>query len=334
MKKKSHHNVFNVIVLIPVFSSLAFFGASGLGCIALLLALFILFKEPLNELITHIRSPFKTIYKEIIIPYRYYVLLLPVFAAAFTIIIIFSQLRILFLFIVFITALAVYGLSLFIIAKTGSKHRRFTPLLIKRHVLPDFNFSLYILPFVVAAFSILFITPYQSGTYTSDNQFTSFIDERDYFSHIEYQTSFSTSRIGISRDLLTGSYPGFFFDTDGLPSMGMSETQKSVDFSGFPPFPLKHLMDFFNDVNSGQKLNTNFNNTDRNNIIERLALLVLLFFILPGFLLKSGKDFKLNTIFSGSRRIIRNFRFMDINRNKTLLYNGNERFQKRVQKEA
>ena len=190
------------------------------------------------------------------------------------------------------------------------------------------------IPFAAAALVILFFAPYQGGTYISDNKFTTFIDEQEYYSHIEYQKSFSTSRFGVSRDLTSGSFPGFFFDTDGLPSMGMSESQNSTDFSRFPPFPLKHLMDFFNDVNSGQKLNTDFNNTGGSNIAERLALLVLLFFILPGFLLKSGKDFILNADFSDSRRIIKNFRFMDINRNKTLLYNSNERNFKRFQKEA
>ena len=56
INRKTCKSALFIITLIPVFSSLAFFGAGGIGFAALFIAFFIMFKEPFNELITLISS--------------------------------------------------------------------------------------------------------------------------------------------------------------------------------------------------------------------------------------------------------------------------------------
>jgi hypothetical protein len=331
VKKKSHYR-FNIISLVPVFFSLAFFGAAGIGCAALIFAFFILLKEPIAELaaLTSSYSKDKSqliarIKKEIVSPYKYYLFLLPVFAAAFAIMIVFSQLKLLYLIAVFAAAVFVYFFSFKILLFSGGKRKRFIPVMIIKRRLPEFVFSFYMLPFVIAAFFTLFLSPYQAGSYVSDNKFDVFVDRQDYYAHLTYQSSFSTRQFGSS----SLSFPSFFFEADGLPSMKASTVRQTINKYDFPPFPyqLERLMDFFHSVNSGQKTNTGFSGVG--NIAETLSLLVLLLFVLPGFFIKRKNDYSLKVDFSEFRRINRVFRSADINWNKSMLYNYNERNQKR-----
>ena len=361
VKRKSHNGIFKAAALIPIFSPLAFFGASGLACAALFLALFVLMREPLSDLaspgdarlkdITRAASSFPAAYgktfkqtrltaffKEIVIPslrkslqYRYYALMLFIFAAAFAVIIIFSQLNILFVLAVFAAAFAVFFFTLKILSIDNGKHRKFTPVMIIKRGIPDFAFSVYMLPFAAAVLITIIFTPFMSGSYISNNKFDSFVEEGDYHEHLAFQSSFSTRPIGSSAGFRADS-DGFFFDTDGLPSMKVTASNQSENLHEFPPFPvqLKELMDFFHNVNSGQRTNIGIDITGALvagrlfsiKFAELMSLLVLLLFIGAGFIFKRINDDSLHISFSNFKRIFHKFRMRYINWNKTLLYNG------------
>ena len=319
-KRKVHRSIVNIIPMIPVLSSLSFFGAAGIGSAALLFALFILLKEPLNELVNPpplIKKGrnFKIIYKEIITPYKFYWLFIPVFAAALSILTIFSQLKVLFLIAVSAASFAVFFFSLKIVSFSGVEHKRFNPLMIVRRRFPEFVFPMYILPFVIGAFLTMFFTPFMSGSYDSGNKFDVIVTEQDYYDHLTFQSSFSTRRLG---DASSSSYPAFFYDTDGLVSMNKTGAVQSVKMSDFPNFPLKQLMEFFNNVNNGDIVNSG-KSTGR--IQENLSLLVLLLFIFPGLIFRGKNDGSNDGSFDGLKKNSRKLRSIGINWNNKLLYN-------------
>jgi hypothetical protein len=320
VKRKVHRSIVNIIPMIPVLSSLGFFGAAGIGSAALLFALFILLKEPLNDfvnpppLIKKGRN-FRTIYKEIITPYKFYWLFVPVFAAALSILVIFSQLKVLFLIAVTAASFAVFFFSLKIVSFSGVEHKRFNPLMIVRRRFPEFVFPMYILPFVIGAFLTMFFTPFMSGSYDSGNKFDVIVTEQDYYDHLSYQTSFSTRRLG---DASSSSYPAFFYDTDGIVSMNKTGAAQPVKMSDFPNFPLKQLMEFFNNVNNGDIVNSG-KSTGR--IQENLSLLVLLLFIFPGLIFRGKNDVSNDGAFDGLKKNSRKLHSIGINWNNKLLYN-------------
>ena len=318
-KRKVHRSIVNIIPMIPVLSSLGFFGAAGIGSAALLFALFILLKEPLNELVNPPPSikkeiKMKNIYKEIIAPYKFYWLFIPVFAAAFSILVIFSQLKVLFLIAVTAASFAVFFFSLKIVSFSGVEHKRFNPLMILRRRFPEFVFPMYIFPFVVGAFLAMFFTPFMSGSYDTGNKFESIITEQDYYEHLTYQTSFSTRRLGDS----SASFPAFSYDTDGLVSMNKTGATQSVKMSDFPGFPLKHLMDFFNSVNNGDIVNSD-KSTGR--IQENLSLLVLLLFLFPRLFFREKSDGSNSGALDGLKKNSGKLRSIGINWNNKLMYN-------------
>jgi hypothetical protein len=288
LKRKVHRSIVNIIPMIPVLSSLGFFGAAGIGSAAVLFALFILLKEPLNELVNpppliiKRGKNIKNIYKEIIVPYKYYWLFIPVFAAVLSVLVIFSQLKVLFLIAVTAASFAVFFFSLKIVAFSGVEHRRFNPLMILRRRFPEFVFPMYVLPLVIGAFLAMFFTPFMSGSYDSGNKFDIIVTEQDYYDHLTFQTTFSTRRLGES----SSSFPAFSIDTDGLFYMNKTGAAQSVKMSDFPGFPLKHLMEFFNNVNNGDIVNSG-KSTGR--IQENLSLLVLLLLLFPA-LFSIGKN--------------------------------------------
>jgi hypothetical protein len=328
-KRKIHRSIVNIIPMIPVLSSLGFFGAAGIGSAALLFALFIMLKEPLNDLVNpppliiEHGHKFKTIYKEIIAPYRFYWLFIPVSAAGLSILVIFSQLKLLFLIAVTAASFAVFFISLKIVSFSGVEHRRFNPLMILRRRFPEFVFPMYILPFVIGAFMTMFFTPYMSGSYDTGSKFDVVVTEQDYYEHLTYQMSFSTRKLGAS----SAVYPAFSYDTDGLVSMNKMNAGQSVRMSDFPSFPLKQLMDFFNNVNNGDIVNSG-KSTGR--IQENLSLLVLLLFLFPGlfFMGKSGisggnsGSSSDSGAFDGLKKNSGKSRLMGINWNNKLLYNN------------
>ncbi|MDR0322604.1 MAG: hypothetical protein LBI28_13995 [Treponema sp.] len=332
VKAKSIRGIGNIIVLIPVLSALSFFGAVGIGAAALFFGLFILLKEPLNELVNPVGSRpkeksafFKRLYKEIILPYRLFWAFLPLFASAFAVLVIFSQLKFSFLISVFAASSFVFFVSLKVPSLSIDNHRRFTPVMIMRKQLPEFNFSLYMLPFVLGAFVIMFFASNMSASYSANGKFDSLIEEHDYYEHLAYQASFSTRQLGTS----SAAFPDFSFDKDGLPSINTMSVSQKINLSEFPPFPLKRLMEFFHDVNNSKRTNTS---GSLGGIAEKLSLLVLLLFLLPPLFIKRKDDPSSKIDLSGLRRVSEKLRLPGINLNKSLVYNN--RKTKRDRKDA
>jgi hypothetical protein len=325
-KRKIHRNIVNIVPMVPVLSSLGFFGAAGIGSAALLYGLFILLKEPLNELVnppplTENGQKFNSIYKEIIAPFKYYWFFIPVFAAALSFLVIFSQLKILFLIAVTAASFAVFFFSLKIVSFSGVEHKRFNPLLIMRKRLPEFVFPMYILPFVAGAFFIMFFAPNMSGSYNTGRKFDVSISEQDYYEHLTFQTSFSTRQLGTS----SAAFPSFFVNTDGLVSMNKMSVSQSIKISDYPGFPLKHLMEFFNNVNNGEIIDSG---KSTGKIQENLSLLVLLLFLFPGFLFRRKSENAYGEVSEGLKKNSGKSRLSGINWNNKLLYNNNNLLRK------
>jgi hypothetical protein len=279
--------------MVPVLSSLCFFGAAGIGCAALLFGLFILLKEPLHDLVNPaaqsvkgFKNKMRLFYKEIILPYRYYWLFLPVFFIAFGILIFFSPLTFLFLLILTAVSFAVFFFSLKIVIFSGIEHKRFNPITIIRRRFPQFVFPAYILPFVIGAFLTIFFTPFMSEAISFDKRFDNLVSEEDYLDHIAYQASFSRNQI--NSNYINNDFPSFFFDSEGLVAINPASSKQSVNYNDYPSFPIKHLMDFFSNVNSTESVETSGKSTNFYGVLaENLSLLVLVVFLLPGLILRN-----------------------------------------------
>jgi hypothetical protein len=125
----------------------------------------------------------------------------------------------------------------------------------------------------------------------------------------------------------TANYPAYVLGEDGLPSpANVSAGSSAVKPEDFPPFPLKHLMDFFVSVNTGKRVSPGGGGT-----IEYISI-ILLFFVLPGFFLKGKINFPAKIHFEGLKRFSLKLRWTDINRKKVLLYNGRNTLK--IRKEA
>jgi len=320
VKRKILRGTLLIIPLLPVFSSLAFFSVPGIVCAAILIGFFFLFREPLNDLVilSGLSSEVKTqknniFYREIVKPYRMNYPLLLFFAAALSVILIFSQLKLLFLTAVFFAALLTFFLSSKTLSVKAGNRRRFNPVLIIRNRLPDFSFSIIMMPFAAAVLIVMFLSPYISDSYFSGGQFDTIIDEQDYYAHLIYQASFSTMQLGTSNY----NYPDFTYDEEGLPLVKKTYDSKVIDLEDYPQFPLKNLMAFFNDVNKGGKTS---NRENTGGFTEKLSLLILLIFIIPCLIIKRNDKYKGKVSFSGIKNNTGKKRFIGFNRNKSNVY--------------
>jgi hypothetical protein len=329
VKKKAHHGITAVFALLPAFSCLVFFGACGFAAAALILGLFVCLREPAGEIVKHFSV--KLIYKNVFEPYKIYWLFSSLFAAALAVLVVFTELKLYMLLLTFTASLVVFLLSLKTISLWGSSQRRFVPVMIIRRRLPDFSFSLYMTPFAVAAFIVMFLTPYMPGAYNGGGKFDFLVEERDYFAHLTYQASFSTRQLG-GQD---APYPVYISAEDGLPVMDTNTAGiLNIKLDDFPPFPVKHLMDFLKSVNSGGKAAPN---SGGSRLLENMALLIILLFLLPGLLFNGKTIFSKILLpakgrFAGFKRFAGMLRRTDINRKKVLLYNGSN--NSRIRKDA
>jgi len=329
LKKKTHPGITAVFALVPALSCFAFFGASGFAAAALILGLFICLREPVGELVKH-RS-LKLIYKNVIEPYKMHLPFLAVFAAAIAVTVIFTELKLLVLLPGFIVSVAVFFLSVKTVSLWGNGQRRFVPVMIIRRRLPDFSFSLYMAPLAAAAFVVMLLTPYMPGSFSGGNKFDYLVDEQDYLAHLSYQASFSTRQLGGQGAL----YPAYLSGEDGLPVEDTKYTGlPKINFDDYPPFPVKHLMDFLKNVNTGGKAAPVIG---KGRIFECLPVLILLLFIFSGLLFNSKIVFGKILLpakgrFAGFKKFTGMLRRTDINRKNMLLYNGKDAF--RIRKDA
>jgi len=334
--KKTHNGIMTVFALLPALSCLVFFGACGFAAAALIIGLFVCLREPAGELVKHLSynmnaQKIKLIYKDVIEPYKMYWLFFAAFAAVIAFMVIFTELKLLLLLLTFASSFVVFLLSVKTMSLWGSTQRRFVPVMIIKRHFPDFSFSIYMTPFAAAAFIVMFITPYIPGSFSGGDKFNFLLEERDYHAHLTYQASFSMRQLG-GQD---ASYPAYMPGEDGLP---VADTKSAgipkIKLDDYPPFPVKHLMDFFKSVNSGGKAEPG---TGGSRILENLSLLILLLFILPGLLFNGKIVFSKILLpakgrFAGFKKFAGMLRRTDINRKKMLLYNGKSIF--RIRKDA
>ncbi|MCL2243139.1 MAG: hypothetical protein FWC03_01565 [Treponema sp.] len=329
VKKKFQPGVISIITLLPVLLSLSFFGAPGIAAAALLVGFAVMLREPLYELFLLYRNHRSGIKRKKIFrknfaePYMMHLILLPVFIAALAALTFLTELNYLFMLIIFITVCALFTFAIKTLSLMGGNHRRFSPVLINRKQIMDFNFSLYMLPFTIAAFAVMLLTPNMSGAYVSDGKLNhvNIIDEQEYYAHLIFQSSFSVRQFGSS----SSGYPSYMFDKDGLPVPDPNSVSVSdVNLNSYPPFPLKHLMEFFGNLGSPDKVNRiGYNNQG---MTGNMSLLILLLFILPGlFSIKFIND-RINYMPKGQFAVINRSPGVlygaDISRRKTLLYSA------------
>ncbi|MDR0444638.1 MAG: hypothetical protein LBH44_14670 [Treponema sp.] len=310
IKKNKLWKIKKIILLLPVFSSLAFFGAPGIAAAALLLGLFTVFLELVHELKIANKTQSKEnkavlFLRELFKSFRLYLLVLPLFAAALVTVVMVTEINLIY-------ALAVLSF-LFVITLLSNRflpeesHRRFTPVLIIRRRFPDFAFSVYMIPFTAAAFLAMLFTPSMSGALITNAPVAQTISEQEYYDHLEFQMSFSTRQLSN----LEFHYHDYILDEDGLPSPNAGYIKNNSAGYEFPEFPLKHLMDFMESVNTGNRM---IPGTENRGIVSNLSLLLLLLFIIPVFLPKEKNQFapkRKDKIFSV------NFRWKNIKRKNT-----------------
>jgi len=338
IKRKKTSNLSSLIFLIPLLSSLAFFGAPGIAYAALFFTFFTLLKNLLNEIVISAGSSsgkniknIKGFLKEYILPYIFYWIFLVLFTAALIITAVFSQINKIFLLSFTCAAVIVFLFSEKILSRSHNEHRRFVPVSIVKRNNQSFVFSVYMLPLTAAAFFILFFASYMPASYDTDGQFDTFVNEQDYYDHLNYQFSFSKRQIGAQ----SAVFPGFFFDNDNLISMEIiTEDAFSVNLESYPPFPLNDLMDFFHNVNSGRRMDlsydtpVDFSRPRTALITENLIYIILVLFILSGLFIKRKINYPSKIIFLNLKRTIQGdlqsgkSRIKGINWNKKPLYNS------------
>lgn len=322
VKKMPYNCTVNLLPLTPVLSSLSFFGVSGIISSAVIFGFFILMREPLGDFMKlqadcskDNTQMLKLIKKEIFNPYKLYWPVLPVFIILLGAVIFFSQVNPLFFLAVFIISLFIYLFSCKTMPALAGKRRRFNPVLIIKNRFPDFSFSICISPFVIFSFIIILFIPNLPAQYVSNRNFNIAVNENDYHEHIFYQATFSRRQLGSP----ISSFQNYIYDEYGLPVPGET-ANLTVDYYEYPPFPLQHMADFFNNVKNDANTN-DFRNTSFN--YELIFAVILTLLILSSLFIKSeDNDIKKINI-KHLKKINGNIRFKGINRNKSLLYNNN-----------
>jgi len=339
VRKKAHNGIMQgiapIFAILPVLSCFAFFGACGFAAAALFLGLFVCLREPASELVKHLssnnRRNIKLIFKDAIAPYKAYRIFLAVFSAVMAVIVVFSELKLSLLLLTFAASLLIFLLAVKTMSLWVSGKRRFVPVMIIRRRIPDFSFSMYMAPFAAAALVVMLITPFMAGSYKGGGNFSHFIDENDYYAHLAFQSTFSTRQLG-GED---SSYPAYVSGEDGLPvADSKAAVQQKIKFNDYPPFPVKHLMDFLKSFNSGGKAAPV---NGGSGILENLPLFLLLLLILIGLLFNEKITFSnillpVKGRFNGFKKFTGMFRRTGINRKKVVLYNGKNNF--RIRKDA
>jgi hypothetical protein len=313
VQKKYQLLAAGVIPLLPLVS-LASFGAPGIAAAALLVGMSAMLREPLNELNTLLRLPLagaekrRLFFKDIFEPYRLYWLTLPVFALAMGVIVFFSALPFLFVITVSIIFCGLFFFSIRTFSLLSGSHRRFIPVLIIKNRFPDFAFSVYMLPFVIAAFSAVLVTQSVSGALISSGNPGQMVNEQEYYDHLTFQSTFSVRQLGKPG----GAYPSYRPDNSGLPGLDAHAVTEPL-YNDFPPFPLKNIVSY----SSGD--------AGRSTDIQlpgNVSLLILLVFIVPLFLQRRTVHFTQKNRFAVSGGFHLKLRHIGISRKKSLLYNS------------
>jgi hypothetical protein len=278
---KKQRGQFFVLLLLPVLFSLSFFGAWGIALSTLIFGFFIFMREPLNEFFYFAGLPsgnkkrLALFSGYVFEPYKSYLPVIIIFILSFCGIIFILNMRTLFLILIITISSALYFFFLCTISWYNSNHRRFRPLHILKRKSIENEFSLYMLPFIIASIISIFLTPNIPGNPMINDEIPYQIDINDYYNHLDYQMSFSVRQLGS----LNGSYPDFSLDNEGLPDNASPNTDEYTDASLYPPFPLENLLSFISKVNSDGKIKPESLNIPFNNYF----ILFLIIFIIPLF---------------------------------------------------
>jgi len=323
------------LVLLPgILSSFVFFEAPGIAAAALMFGIFVILREPLNEINTILGLQItkaqrrKAIKRDVLERYIFYWVCLPLLLAALGIIVAFSRITLWFTFAVLSGSCLLFLLSVRIFSSSGGIHRRFSPVTILKHIAPDFGFSVYMIPYILASFIALFFThsaskSIQSGpVILNTNNVIKIIKEEDYLAHLDFQSNFSMRQLDTSGSAYPsehrGAVPDYIMGQDGLPELNASGISAfRTKFDDFPPFPQKHLMDFLSSAYTGTRMGP-----QKNEWItpENVSLLVLLVFMIPAFFPRQGIHFPQKIRQSGYKYFNKK-RQADIDRKMIMFYN-------------
>jgi len=319
-RKNSRTCLYCIVPCLPLLASLSFFGPFGIAVSALLVGLSALLWEPLFEFFTLLRAPSsgaeerqRRLYRGVYEPYRWHCFFLPFFPLAIACIVFFAGIVPWFVLAVSLLHCGLFSFSLWAL----NRRMRFRPIQILKIRFPDCAFSLYMLPFVLAAFGAAFFAPPMPAASPSGPALFAgqLISETDYYAHLNFQSSFSRRSLGGSDSV----YPTYKMDADGL--LSMAPPGKNDAPLEFPPFPLKELMDFLAGYDSGNAV------LSGGVFAGNMPLLLLLLFIFPGLFLKGQFLLPAKSRFSGIGGIAaRGFRRGDKKRKKIVLYANNRNF--------
>lgn len=310
VKKQRGH--FFSFLLLPVLTPLSFFAAAGIALSSLIFGFIFLLREPLGEffyvarLSSANRKP-PLFSRHIFEPYKSYLPVIIFFIFSICAIAYLYKIQPVFLILVITITFALYLFSLRALSNYGLSHKRFNPLHILRRRNIETDFSLYMLPFIAASITAIFISPGISGNLMSNDEISFQLDKSDYYSHLNYQLSFSLRQL----DSLNSNYPDYSLDNDGLPDSTAQNTIEYSDPPEFPSFPLEHLLSFLSGVNSDNKMRPESYSIPFNNFY----LFFMIIFLIP---LLNRKLVRNNEKNCGLFSLKNNTRFIrtDINRKK------------------
>ena len=298
-KKNERRCLAGIVPCLPVLASLAFFYQAGIAMAALLLGLAVLLWKPFFEfcVILHITPKGsaerqRRLSMDVYEPYKLYLFFLPLFPLAFIFIGIHADILPLFVFAVFILYGVIFFISVWNLSYSGY-HRLFRPVLIVKRRFPDFSFSVYMLPFVIAVLIAAFFSHQTGAGKLSANNFIfsgKTITEAEYYDHLFFQSSFSQR--SMDRDSLV--YPAYSMGDDGLLSPS-SQEKNALNFKigDFPPFPLKDLMNFIDYYSQSAPAGIAGRGSQVN---KDRPLLILLVFLIPCLFIRKKTPFENNRL--------------------------------------
>jgi hypothetical protein len=256
-----------ILACLPVLVPLALDGAPGFMLAALLAGLTALLREPGLEFFTALHYRRRTaafspavrlpvfFLRDVYEPFKLNWLLSPVFPAGCLLIIVFSDIALVFSVVVIAAFAGITLFSLWALSRPGSRaHLRFSPLQIIKPASFNIGFAWTMLPFVLSAFVSVFAGPLAGGSsLPGPAGFAAelgkyAVTEAEYRAHALFQISFSARPLGRDIPPKTDTYASYMLDSDGLVSPAPHSTAEDLQplsKSGptqVPSFPLKRIM--------------------------------------------------------------------------------------------
>jgi len=248
---------------IPVFLSIGWGGFAAMILAAVFAGIWELLREPLKELIASRYSRSNTLYAgtglksiiERLRPYRMNVILASLFFLLLPVLAIAAFLPPVLLLTASMGFFLLYFLS-FKAMEAGfrnTRHILFTPLPLLPLKTRTFSLFPFLIPFVLASFLAIVLPAFLAGegSEKADREDIMdtlyFVSAADYYSHIDFQRSFSYRTLNTGNDAASrdapnqGGYLRYYLGDDGLIA---GSTLLSGTMEADASFPLEKLMDF------------------------------------------------------------------------------------------